>query len=161
LILPFLNPGPCLRFFRDHPVFLVFSLGIVALTLTGGWDFERYFMMWLSPMVYLSIGLTLEQGLPMLKKWWPVFLLIVSQAASQRLFWLIPEQINNVAHVKVPFVFFTPLGRPLDYLDLLSVTESSGTAGIRLAQYLLACLVFFLVHRHFSKTRNVPSGTIQ
>ncbi len=117
---------------RQH--LLVFLATFVGLADMGGSDTER-FLYWTMPVVYVLIGLSLEdQRTP-----WPGWLLAIFAAAqlvaSRAVFWpALPVFPGPVRHV---WPLFTPFGRNIPFDDLYTDTAPRYLIVIALLEYLV------------------------
>jgi hypothetical protein len=148
--------GPCLylvlargprivSFFRGYPALGVYSLSMVVLSVAGGHDTER-FLVWLSPMVFLFVGLALEEAGPFLKNRTVLLILFALQVLSERCFWTIPTDEPIPRSFTDLWILLSPLGKGCRYLDLYSWYAPGFIVQQRILQYLLVGAVVVLAY---------------
>lgn len=150
LLAVLLAPSKPLELFRKQPWLLAAFLGTSLVCNIAGAE-ERYFLFWLSPLVYVLMGMALESKDSILKFWPVMGFMLATQALSQRLFWSTPGQFSNANHVN-PLILLAPFG-DLNYGDTITFYEEPEVIRTRLCQYLLLglCLgiaqAVYLYHR--------------
>ncbi len=119
LWLALLRPRWAAAFLAGNQHLAVYLLAFATLAVVGGSDTER-FLYWTMPVVYVLIGLALEEA----RHRWPVWLFAVLAAlqlvAVRAVFWpAVPEYPNNGPH-RLPLL--TPFGRDVPFGDLYTET---------------------------------------
>ena len=124
---------------------LVYLVGFMVLGWIGGSDTER-FLFWAMPVVYLLIGIELEENKNLFKSPWLILLLTASTICSQRLFWTVADFPNIF---KTPVPMLSILSNKFQYLDLWSWFAARSVQAISLLEYLLlsALLLLWLKRR--------------
>ena len=154
-IIILLKPKPALLFLKDRPLVLVVLFCVAFLSIVGGHDFER-FLMWLSPIFYLLLGITIESGLRFLKIGWLLGLLVGLQVLSQRLFWTIPAQVSYGPLPHLPLILLTPFGPYTNYLDITSWYAQKEVHWIKTAEYAVVGLFLTCTYFHYEKNGKEP-----
>ncbi|MCE5241340.1 hypothetical protein LLH23_22985 [bacterium] len=119
-------------FLGRHQALLAYLVAFAVLGWIGGTDTERI-LYWSMPVVYVLVGLavqdwgTLRGSVPL------VVLLGLAQGLAQRLLWLIPDFPTDLPH-RLPI--HTPPGSQVPYFDLYSVHGDKLVEVIALAQYM-------------------------
>jgi hypothetical protein len=127
LVLPIFSWRACWLFLRDLQAEAVFLAALFGISWIGGGDTER-FVTWGAPVIYLLIGIRLQELLRERVPTLCVAVLVVTQAVSERLFWILPavalewEQVSEV-------VLLTPIG---NNVSVYNVTAWDAEPTIRL-----------------------------
>ena len=129
-----------IQFLWDQQYLLVFLVGMMAIGWIGGSDTER-FLYWGMPVVYLLIGLSIQENWARLKSPGLVLLLLASTICSQRLFWTVPD-FPNTFHTPIPILSI--LSSRFQYLDLWSFFAQRSIQEVSLLQYLLLSAVLLV-----------------
>jgi hypothetical protein len=129
-----------LQFLREHQYLLVFLVGMMVIGWVGGSDTER-FLYWAMPVVYLLIGLFIQENKDRLNSPWLILILVVSTIFSQRFFWTVPDFPNNFP---TPTPILSILSNRFQYLDLWSFFAERSIQAISFLQYLLLSAVLLL-----------------
>jgi len=168
LILPFFAWKSTLAFLRQHQ-FMAVLLGIVAILSSVSsprlqlelQDTERY-LFWAAPVVYVLIGLALEETLAFFAR--PVLgLLVAGQMLSERVFWVIPQPgvadpSEVFARSNSALLLLTPLGSRVEYFDLFPSWLSQSYRLVLLREYVLLALVVIGALYWRSRSR-IPART--
>lgn len=115
LAVLFASPRQAFELFQQHRELSALLLISVTLAIIGGSNTE-FFMFWASPAVFAVIGILLSRQPISLIRGLLNTLLIGAQLVSERVFWNIPRDIENV---DIPIVVFSPL-QGSSYLQLWS-----------------------------------------
>lgn len=110
----------------------ILLLLILILAYIGGTDTERIFFMSSFPIVFILIGISIEQLLQSSQRWWLVALLLI-QTIAYRFYWFTPDSIATTD--KKPYPFFTLIGSNFEYLDLYTAFGSSVLNTFLLVEY--------------------------
>lgn len=140
----FMSPIKVWLFLRANLFLLFVVLVLTILSIPGGADYERYFMLF-SPVVFLLVGIVFVSGSVLKNKLFFVVLLSTTQIISQRMFWPTPGAIYDPAGEK-PWVFLTFWGKDVGYTDLLAFYESNNVVFLRSIQYFV--LAFLLIYSY-------------
>jgi len=126
----------------NNQYMLVYLAGFLVLGWIGGSDTER-FLFWAMPVVYLLIGIEIEENRNLFKSPWLILLLAASTICSSRLFWTVADFPNIY---KTPFPILSILSNKFQYLDLWSFFAKRPVQAISLLEYLLlsALLLWWL-----------------
>jgi hypothetical protein len=151
LVLPIFTWRPTLKFLREHQ-FMAVLLGILAILSSISsprlqlelQDTERY-LFWAMPVLYVLIGLALEETLQLFTR--PLLgLLIGGQMLAERAVWMIPQPgatdpSELFARSSSAVLLLTPLGKTVEYFDLFPSWMSQSYRFILLGEYFLLALV--------------------
>lgn len=116
-------------FLSANQYLCIYLLAFAVLAWIGGAETERY-LFWAMPVVYLLVGISMEEHGALLRSIPLAAVLIVSQAISQRLFWTIPNYPNEFPVTPIP-VLTIPSSR-CQLFDLYAYAH--GDRGIRLVR---------------------------
>jgi len=119
-------------FLCQNQFMLVFLLGFMLLGWIGGSDTER-FLYWAMPVVYLLIGIAIQENKSLLNNPWLILVLAAATVCSQRLFWTVPDYPNAFV---TPLPILSILSNKFQYLDLWSWFAQRSIQVISLAEYL-------------------------
>jgi hypothetical protein len=136
LVLPIFYWRACWRFLRTHQAEAVFLAALVAISWIGGGDTER-FVTWGAPVIYLLIGIGLQE---LARERVPapfVVLLVVTQAVSERLFWILPAAALEWEQVS-ELVLLTPIG---NNVSVYNVTAWDAEPSVRMTSQIEYALV--------------------
>jgi hypothetical protein len=133
IVLPVFFWRRSFQYLWEHQEMLVFLLGMMLIGWIGGSDTER-FLYWAMPVVYLLIGLLIQENASMLKSPWLMLLLVVSTVFSQRLFWTVADYPNQF---KTPIPVLSILSNRFQYLDLWSFFAQRSVQVVSLIEYFL------------------------
>jgi len=156
--LVLLRPKQSLRFLAEQPHLGFILLAVIGLSMVGGRDYERFYF-WASPVIYLLIGLALESGLGLARKWWVAAPVLGLQAVAQRLFWSTPEPLrpqDPEPHCNDLITFFTSDGPCAGYKQLLGHYTWPEIRGTLWMDYLV--LMGVLVWLQYWSSRQVKSS---
>ena len=140
LILLIFSFRRSVRFLWENQFLLVFLVGMMLMGWISGSDTER-FLYWAAPVVYLLIGLFLQEDWHLLKSPWLIALLAASTICSQRLFWIVPDYPNNDP---TPVPIFSILSSRFQYLDLWSFFAERNVQMISFLEYLLLTAIVLI-----------------
>jgi hypothetical protein len=131
LVLLLYNWRKTASFLAASQFMLVYLIGISVLAWIGGTDTIK-FLYWAMPVVYLLIGIALEDRknlltLPL------IVVLAVSQLLSERIFWTIPDYPSQYSSY---LTLLTVIGSKIQYLDLSPSHGSRDIQVISFIQYL-------------------------
>ncbi|MBE3145071.1 MAG: hypothetical protein IMZ61_14305, partial [Planctomycetes bacterium] len=132
-------------FLWNNQYMLVYLVGFMVLGWIGGSDTER-FLFWAMPVVYLLIGIEIEENKNLFYSPLLILPLAASTICSQRLFWTVADYPNTF---KTPFPILSILSNKFQYLDLWSFFAERSVQAISLLEYLLlsALLLLWMKHR--------------
>jgi hypothetical protein len=133
IVLPLFGWRKSLQFLWEHQYLAVFLLGMMFIGWIGGSDTER-FLFWAMPVVYLLIGLFLQENKDRLNSPGLILLLVVSTICSQRLVWTVPDYPNSFP---TPTPILSILSSRFQYLDLWSFFAARPIQAISFLQYSL------------------------
>jgi len=139
LILPIFYWRACLQFLRLHQAIAAFLVGLVGIAWIGGADTER-FLFWGAPVIYLMIGLGLQELACERPRVAFIAILVILQAVSARLFWVLPAAAVAPSQVSETVVL-TPIGTNI---AIDNVTASDAATSVQLAsefEYLLIAVL--------------------
>lgn len=139
---------PLARFLIAQRVYLAYWLGFLALACVGGSDTDRFFF-WGFPVVYLLLGLAVEElwasrgWLGMLCLFSP---LVLAQVPATRAFWQLPNADHDVllnpdADPRPELFLLSPYGPSSNSAQVFSAFMGDRLRRVLLHQYL-AVLVF-------------------
>ena len=153
LVLILYNWRRCGTFLIQHSFQATYLVCSSILAWLSGTDTER-FLYWAMPVVYILIGRSIIDLLPIIKN--PVFIhiLAITQSLSQRILWTIPDYPGPDIHV---WPIFSSPGSNVSYLDLWSFHADSIVQMISLLEYLL--LTVFLLLYLKDRSRLLCRGT--
>lgn len=141
-----IRPGISFDFLKRHWAIMIVFAELIFLSWLGGSDYERFFC-WLSPIVWLLLGLTLESSRDFLKRKWLAVVFLGLQLLSERSFWAIPNftrtRLCPLSDCKVLLTLF---GDHVDYLDLQSWYEDPAVRMVRMIQYFLVLVVMGITY---------------
>jgi len=140
IVLPIFFWRRSFQFLWEHQDMLIFLLGMMLVGWIGGSDTER-FLYWAMPVVYVLIGLHIQENRSLLNSPPLILVLVVSTVCSQRLFWTVADFPNQF---KTPFPIFSILSNRFQYLDLWSFFAERTVRLISLLEYLLLSGVLIL-----------------
>jgi hypothetical protein len=144
LLLPLLYWRACGRYLREHQAEAVFLAGLVVVAYIGGNDTER-FVTWGAPVVYVLIGIALQELLASRPHPALLGLLVVAQAVAARLFWEVPATPVDPGS-GAPWVVLTPLGNDISVYDLAASDSAGWVRYTSMAEYaVLAAVIVGLV----------------
>lgn len=146
LILALFNWRGTWRFLAANQALSVIALGCWTLAYVAGNDTERYWS-WSLPVVYVLIGLAIEENrLLLMRSKGLLLVLALAQAVSQRFFWTIPDYPNNFVN---PFPVLTLPSSNVQYLDLFSIHGSRFVEFVAFVEYsaLAVILLWWLAAR--------------
>jgi hypothetical protein len=147
IILPIYSWRTLNKFLWRNQFILIYLLGMIVLSRIGGADTER-FLFWAMPVVYLLIGIAIQENKILLNSPWVLLFLVISLICSQRLFWIIPNYPNSFL---TPIPFLTILSNKFQYLDLFSWYGKRVIQAISLFQYLFLSTILLLWLNHRAK----------
>jgi len=133
IVLPIFSWRRSLHILWEHQDMLVFLLGMMLIGWIGGSDTER-FLYWAMPVIYLLIGLFIQENKSLLKSPWLILVLGASTIFSQRLFWTVADYPNQF---KTPIPVFSILSDRFQYLDLWSFFAQRTVQVVSLVEYFL------------------------
>lgn len=144
LLLPVLAWRECARWLRDHQAEAVFLLGVAAVSWIGGSDTER-FVAWGAPVVYVLIGIGLQQlaALRVPAAFWVV--LAAAQVVVARVPWIQPAGAVDAGTVP-ELVVLTPVGNDVSVYDLTAGDAAPIVRWTQLAEYAVLFAVLVAVH---------------
>jgi hypothetical protein len=159
LVVPIFYWRACLRFLWDHQDVAAFLLALAGLSYIGGGDTER-FLSWGAPAIYLMIGIGLEELRR--EQVHPLFLvvLIVTQAISARLLWVLPAVALEWEQVS-EFVVLTPIGSNVSVFNVTAWDAEPIVRAISQIEYALVTLLLLgmLAWMHRRQPRSAALGT--
>jgi hypothetical protein len=150
LVLPIFYWRASWQFLRTHQAEAAFLAALTVLSWIGGGDTER-FVTWGAPIVYLLVGIGLQElareHVPSLF----VVLLVLAQAVSERLFWILPAAALEWEQVS-ELVLLTPVGNDV---SVYNVTAWDAEPAVRITSQIeyalvttaLLALLFWMRHR--------------
>lgn len=143
-------------FLKENQHLLAYLAGIVVLSWVGGGDNER-FSIWAMPIIYLLIGKSIEDNLPVLKSWALIIVITCAQLIAHRAIWTIPDSPSE-ASSSIPL--FTPIGSNVPYHDLYSLPGNRIVEAASMMQYLVfgAIVLFWLRCRAIRASRRSASS---
>jgi hypothetical protein len=144
LLLPVLCWRVCARWLREHQPEAVFLAAIVVISWIGGADTER-FVAWGVPVVYVLIGLGLQQltALRVPVAFWAV--LGIAQVLAARLLWIQPAQAVDAGSVP-ELVVLTPIGNDVSVYDLTAGDAAPIVRWTQLAEYAVLFAVLVAIY---------------
>ena len=108
------------------------------------------------PVVYLLIGISIQENTALLKSPWLILLLVGTTICAQRLFWTVPDYPNPFI---TPVPILSILSNKFQYLDLWSWFAARTIQEISLAEYLILSAIL-LIWLRLRSNRNKPAGAI-
>jgi hypothetical protein len=139
-----------LKFLGEHQHLLIFLVIFLVLGWIGGSDTER-FLFWAMPVVFLLIGVEINENLDLFRSPRLVLLLAGATACSMRLFWVVADYPNPF---KTPFPILSILSNKFQYLDLWSFFADRTMQVRSLGEYLiLSCLILVWLKRRAEENR--------
>jgi hypothetical protein len=157
IIIPIFYWRQTIDFLLDNQFMFVYLLCFMVLAWVGGSDTERL-LFWGMPVVYLLIGMLIQEKMAILKYHGFVGCLLLSQFVSQRIFWNIPDYPNRYP---TPIPILTVLSSRFQYFDLWSYHGSHMIQTVSLLQYIfLSAFLIVWLRKLESLTgyRNDPSS---
>lgn len=139
LMLPIFYWRACARFLRDHQALALFLVAVAGVSWIGGNDNER-FLFWGAPIVYVLIGISIEELVGERCKAWFIAVLTITQIVSARLLWVLPAVAVDSDQVS-EIILLTPIGTDISIYD---VTASDAASGVRLTldlEYLVVAIL--------------------
>jgi hypothetical protein len=133
IVLPVFSWRRSFRYLWEHQDLLVLLLGMMLIGWIGGSDTER-FLYWAMPVVYLLLGLFIQENWPRLNSPWLILLLVVSTVCSQRRLWTVADYPN---HFDTPIPILSILSNRFQYLDLWSFFAARPVQVISFLEYLV------------------------
>jgi hypothetical protein len=140
LILAVYSWRSLFRFLRENQYMLVFLVGFMVLAWIGGSDTER-FLYWAMPVVYLLIGIAIQENTALLKSPWLILFLVGTTICAQRLFWIVPDYPNTFI---TPVPILSILSNKFQYLDLWSWFAARTVQEISLAEYVFLSVILLV-----------------
>jgi hypothetical protein len=140
LILAVYSWRSLFRFLRENQYMLVFLVGFMVLAWIGGSDTER-FLYWAMPVVYLLIGIAIQENTALLKSPWLILFLVGTTICAQRLFWTVPDYPNQFI---TPVPILSILSNKFQYLDLWSWFAARTVQEISLAEYVFLSVILLV-----------------
>jgi hypothetical protein len=123
--------------FEAEPFLAVYLLTVAGLAWIGGVDTER-FLYWGMPVVYLLIGLAIDNGRSWLRSTPLLALLVAAQLIAQRAFWVVPDYPSDFV---TPLPILTMPSSRAQYLDLYSFHGRRLLELMSFAQYVVLTLI--------------------
>jgi hypothetical protein len=147
VVLPLFTWRQSAKFLWQHQSMLALLAAVTVLSSFSSpalqlqlQDTERY-LFWAMPVVFVLIGRSLEQLLPILSR--PLLgLIVISQALAERVLWIIPQPggaddpSNVFSHGTSAVLLFTPLGSGVQYFDIFPAWMSQTYRLILLGEYV-------------------------
>ena len=145
IVIPLFFWRRTVNFLWNNQYMLVYLAGFMLFGWIGGSDTER-FLYWAMPVVYVLIGIEIEENRSIFNSPWLILFLSASTICSQRMFWTVADYPNTF---KTPFPILSILSNKFQYLDLWSFFAERSVQAISLLEYLLlsALLLWWLNRR--------------
>lgn len=138
------------NFLLNNQFFLVFLLGTAISAWCGGFDIERYLFTG-APVVYILIGIAILDNMASLRRLPLMFLLIVTQLISERIFWTIPDYPNNFS---TPLPFLTVWSNQFQHHDLYATLGQHYILVTTLFEYIvLSILILFMLNYYRNESK--------
>jgi hypothetical protein len=141
LVLPFFYWRACWQFLRDHQAEAAFLVALFGISWIGGGDTER-FVTWGAPIVYLLIGIGLQE---LMRERVPaifVVVLVVTQVVSARLFWILPAAALEWEQVS-ELVLLTPIGNNVSVYNVTAWDAEPIVRVVSQVEYSLVMVALF------------------
>jgi hypothetical protein len=128
---------------NQHYLFLIFCS--IVLSFIGGTD-SRRIILWFIPVILLIEGFVIENNLPVFKKIFFIFPLILFQGISMKVFTQISEPVRPEAELGVPIM---PVLGDSYFLNLISPLGDLRFEFVSFIKYILAIGFLLLLLRYF------------
>ena len=153
-----------LRNILDHPMLLLFGIGIFILAVLGGSHTERFFF-WGAPAYLPFLGLMLLDENNSIPKNTIIVLCVILllQLIATRAFFPLPNARGLVANSIPEFLFLAPYGKNIHYFHIWTYEMPASTKKILLLEYFFLIVPvlgfrFFIRMRRFNSCQSPHTG---